>query len=124
MNVLDFLIHINAYDETNVDKNNFKWSHRVKGVTASTPSSGEISLAAAASKTLFTGETNIMIYIESDQDLDIVINGSATANTLIPPTAGSERKSGVFFNTGDIQSVTITNTSANTANVFYATTGS
>ena len=61
------------------------------------------------------------IYIESDQNLDIKINGSAVTNTLVPMRAGTNKKPGIFMSSSSIKSAEIVNTSQESANIFYAT---
>lgn len=61
------------------------------------------------------------LYIESDQTLDIKINGSAVTNNLVPLRAGVEIKPGVFMSSGSLKSAEIINTSQESASIFYAT---
>ena len=63
------------------------------------------------------------LYIESDQKIDIKLNGSATAtNEIIPMTCGTEKKPGIFMSSASIKSAEITNKSQSTASIFYVTT--
>ena len=55
------------------------------------------------------------LLISCDQEISIKVNGSATAQTCKPKTAGA--KTPVFFWRGDITALTISNASGNTANV-------
>lgn len=59
------------------------------------------------------------IYIESDQKLDIKINGSTVTNQLNILSAGTARKPGMFMNSGSLKSVEIVNKSQQSANIFY-----
>ena len=61
------------------------------------------------------------LYIESDQKLDIKINGSIVTNQLNTFSAGTDIRPGVFMSSGSIKSAEIVNTSQLTANIFYAT---
>lgn len=61
------------------------------------------------------------IYIESDQDLDIRINGENVTNQIRPLVAGTTRKPGVFMSSASIKSASISNTSQSIANIFYVT---
>lgn len=61
------------------------------------------------------------LYVESDQKLDIKIDGSATVNKLEPMSIGTSKKPGVFLNSATIRSAEITNTSQSNASIFYVT---
>lgn len=61
------------------------------------------------------------IYIESDQNLNIAIDASTTPNKLKTMNAGTSRMVGVFMSSGSMKSVVVTNTSMETATIFYAT---
>jgi hypothetical protein len=61
------------------------------------------------------------VYIESNQKLEIQIDGSATPNGLEPMAAGTALKPGVFMSSSSMKSIQITNKSQDTADVFYVT---
>lgn len=61
------------------------------------------------------------VYIESDQKLDIKINGSTVTNQITPMSAGTAKKPGVFMSSASIKSAEIENTSQSFANIFYVT---
>lgn len=62
------------------------------------------------------------LYIESDKKLSIKIDDSATPNQLNPMMAGTTSIAGVFMSSAPMKSVEITNTSMETATIFYVTT--
>ena len=59
------------------------------------------------------------IYLETDQKLDIKINGSATPNQVEPFSIGTTKGPGIFMSGASLKSVEITNQTQNTANIFY-----
>ena len=62
------------------------------------------------------------LYIESDQKLDIKLNGSTTVtNEIIPMNAGTEKKPGLFMSSASIKSAEIINKSQSVASIFYFT---
>lgn len=61
------------------------------------------------------------LYIESDKKLSIKIDDSATPNQLNTMLAGTSQVSGVFMSSAPMKSVEITNTSMETATIFYVT---
>lgn len=61
------------------------------------------------------------LYLESDQDLSIKLNGSTVTNKIEPIFVGSQKKPGLFMSSSSIKSAEIENTSQSTANVFYVT---
>lgn len=70
---------------------------------------------------LIYNDAKQFLYIESDQKLDIKINGSIVTNQLFTLLAGTVKKPGFFMSTGSIKSAEIVNTSLETANVFFVT---
>ena len=62
------------------------------------------------------------LYLESDQSLDLKINGSSITNSLEPMNAGTAKKPGIFMSSSSLKSVEIINKSQNTANVFWIAT--
>ena len=61
------------------------------------------------------------LYIESDKKLDIKINGSTVTNEIIPMTAGTTKKPGIFMSSASIKNAEIVNKDQSTATVFYVT---
>lgn len=62
------------------------------------------------------------LYLETNQTLDVVIDGDTiTTHALKPMCYGSSTKPGILMLSASIKSVSITNTSVNTAKVFYVT---
>lgn len=61
------------------------------------------------------------VYVESDQSLTIQIDGSSAPNKLEPMTAGSTLVPGVFMSSASMKSLIVTNTSLETATIFYIT---
>jgi hypothetical protein len=61
------------------------------------------------------------IYIESDQKINITINGASIVNQIVPIVVGSAVKPGIFMNNAIIKSVSLENKSTETANIFIVT---
>lgn len=66
-------------------------------------------------------DAKAFIYIESDQRLDIELNGSEVTNQISPLSAGTAKKPGVFMSSSTIRSARIINTSQSVATIFYVT---
>ena len=62
-----------------------------------------------------------LVYIESNQKLEIKIDGSATPNGLEPMNSGTAMKPGVFLSSSSMKSLEITNKSQSIADVFFVT---
>ena len=61
------------------------------------------------------------LYIESDKELDVKINGSAITNEVLPLKCGTILKPGVFMSSSSIKSAEIINKSRDAAKVFFVT---
>ena len=61
------------------------------------------------------------VYIEADQKLEIKIDGSTTPNSLEPMRAGTASVPGVFMSSASMKSLEVTNTSMETATIFFVT---
>jgi len=59
------------------------------------------------------------LYIESDNSVDIKLNGSSVTNEIQPFYVGVDQQPGVFMTKASIKSCEITNKSQNVANIFY-----
>lgn len=59
------------------------------------------------------------VYIESNQKLEVKIDGSATPNGLEPMNAGTTLKPGVFMSSSSMKSLEITNKSQDIAEIFF-----
>ncbi len=85
------------------------------------PLPSESAVSNSPSALLIYRDAKSFVYIESSEALQIVINGSATPNTLEPMQVGTSRAPGVFMSSSSMKSLTVTNTSPATASIFYAT---
>ena len=81
------------------------------------PTESGVSNSPAA--ILIYRDSKSFVYIESDQKLEIKIDGSATPNSLQPMTAGSTKVPGVFMSSSSMKSLEVTNKSQDTATIFY-----
>jgi hypothetical protein len=61
------------------------------------------------------------VYIESDQKLDIRVNGSSITNYIEPIQIGTTQYPGIFMSTSSIKSIVVDNISTESADVFYIT---
>lgn len=60
-----------------------------------------------------------LVYLESDQHCSMILNGVA-ANEIKPLVINSSVRPGVFMNTSTLYSMSVTNISTDTANLFFA----
>lgn len=81
----------------------------------------ESSIPNSPSALLIYRSAKGFIYVESNQKLEIQIDGSATPNGLQPMNAGTTLKPGVFMSSSSMKSVVITNLSQDVADIFYVT---
>lgn len=58
-----------------------------------------------------------MIYMESDQQLELLINGAGSGPVIIPPVSNGTPLLGLYLQNGTIYSLSVTNNSINVANV-------
>lgn len=125
MSKVNLLVVLNAYSDSRSSNapnlTNFKWSRDIQGIDSAALHSESLVVAAGATVTLFSvGAALKFLYLECDQTADLVING--TINESVKPlVVGSGVSPGLFMRTSDITSLTIHNTSASDANVFFAT---
>ena len=59
------------------------------------------------------------LYIESDNKINIKLNGSVVTNEIQPFQVGTAKKSGVFMTKASVKSCIIENKSQQTASIFY-----
>lgn len=62
-----------------------------------------------------------LVYIESNQKLELKVDDSATPNKIYPMNVGTTLKPGVFLSSGPMKKLEITNKSQETADIFYVT---
>lgn len=101
---------------------NFRWARSVQNIPADNVLSQSLEVAASATTTLFTGsDIRKFLYLETDSQLSLLINGTIT-QIVNPIVIGSSTSPGVFMCSCDITSLVVTNTSStDEANVFFAT---
>jgi hypothetical protein len=101
--------------------NNFKWNRDINGIDATNPASRAFVVDATSSLTLFDdAEAKKLVYIESDQEVELTINGE-TALTLKPVIINDSKFPGIFLQTSDITSIAVNNAGAEDANIFLIT---
>lgn len=61
-----------------------------------------------------------LIYLESDNKIKLIINGTSMPNDIEPLINGNSSQPGMFLMKSTIYSLSIINSSTNTANVFFA----
>jgi hypothetical protein len=98
---------------------NFKWARDISGIPAENPISQVVPVAAAGNATAFTGASKKFIYVEVDQEVDLVINGNDPI-TVKPIVINTSKYPGMFFLSGDVTSLQIVNNGAAAAEVFVA----
>lgn len=85
----------------------------------SLPTESGVSNSPAA--LLIYRDAKNFVYIESDQKLEIKIDGSTSPNSLQPMRAGTSGVPGVFMSSASMKSLDVTNKSMDTATIFYVT---
>ncbi len=108
------IVSLGTYDITDVSPDSIE----IYSVDA-LPTESAISNNPAA--LLIYRDAKNFVYIESDQPLTIQIDGSASPNKLEPMTAGTSLVPGVFMASASMKSLVVTNTSLETATIFYVT---
>ena len=81
----------------------------------------ESSVSNDPSVLLIYRDAKNFVYIESDKELEITIDNSATPNKLEPMRAGTAQTSGVFMSSGSMKQLDVTNKSLDNATIFYVT---
>ena len=102
-------ISLGTYEITDVNPDNIE-IYSIKSLPEETNINTQIQVRNSSKS---------FIYIESNKNLSIQINGSS-AGDIEPVTCGSKLKKGVYLKTGNSYSVSITNESQDVASVFYA----
>lgn len=121
---MNLLVALNTYSDANASNNpnlsNFKWSRDIVGFPVSNPVSQVLTLAPGASVTIFTSAAKKFVYVESDFDVNLAINGGS-ALTLKPYVINTSKVPGTFMLKSAFTALVITNPSGtDTANVFVA----
>jgi hypothetical protein len=81
----------------------------------------ESGVSNSPSAFLIYRDAKSFVYIESNQKLEITIDGSSVPNSLEPMRAGTSAVPGVFMSSASMKSLEITNKSMETATIFYVT---
>jgi hypothetical protein len=108
-------VTFNTYDITDVSHNYIEF-YSLDSLPTET--------AIVNSPTVFTiyRDAISFLYMESDKQIDITLNGSTTANKIVPITLGTTIMPGIFMNSSLIKSLVVENNSLETASIFYVTT--
>lgn len=119
MSKLNFSVILNSYADSNSSNapslTNFKWNRENIGLTAKNPLCQTISIAASASRTIFSGsDIKKLVYIESNKLCNLTINGTIN-HSVKPLVINNSTLPGVFLNSSDITSLVIANPSATEA---------
>lgn len=122
---MNLLVDLKGYDGDNANtcRANFRSNLQYIGLEISDESIQKVTVAAAASVTLFSvapADAKKFIYLEASAECDITVNGNAES-TIKPVVIGSAVQKAVFLKTTDLESVEITNNGASDIEVFYIT---
>jgi hypothetical protein len=120
---MNLLVLLSTYSDKKASNSpslsNFKWSRDIPGISADNPSSQNHTMAAAAVLSVFTGASKKLLYIESDQEVELTINGGDPI-TLKPVVINTSKYPGMLLLSADIASLSIENVSAEEAQLFIA----
>jgi hypothetical protein len=129
MSILNINVSLTSYNSTgsgcsltnNPSQLNFKWNRAVSGIPSDNVLSQSETIPVSSSSTLFSGATVYsFIYLETDSQLTLLINGTIT-QIINPIIVNGSTFPGIFMCNSDITSVVVTNSSAtNPADIFYA----
>jgi hypothetical protein len=124
MALFNFFLQLNAYSDqkgsNSPNLSNIRWARGINGLAAANPQSQVFTVAASATVAIVSSAKKF-IYIESDKDINISINGGA-AISLKAFVINNTTQPGQFVFSGTITSVSIVNpSSTDTPQVFVAT---
>jgi hypothetical protein len=123
---LNFSVFLNSYNDScqtsTPQLNNFRWERDIYGIPFTQENSQMLVVQPNATVTLLASDNKSFIYIDTDQSLSMIYNGGS-AIVVNPFNVNGKLQPGVFFLSGTVNSVSITNTSAVAANVFFACMG-
>lgn len=122
---LNLSVNISTYSDKKPSNSpglsNFKWNRSINGIAAENPTSIAATLDASEVREMFTGAVVKFMYLETNQPVNVSINGDAPIE-LKPIVINSSTFPGVLLLTSDINSLEITNPSTTAeASIFLAT---
>lgn len=122
---MNLLVDLKAYDGTNSNTCQAKFSRNTQaiGIDISEEIIQEVTIAAAATVVLFTvltADAKKLIYLETDGECDIIVNG-VTESSIKPIVIEDTTKNGIFLKSTDIETVSITNNGAADIKIYYIT---
>jgi hypothetical protein len=113
MAFMNLLVFLSSYSDPKGSNSpalsNFKWSREIDGLQVSNPSSQVLTIPANGSATVFTGAQKKFLYVESDLQANLTVNGSAIS--IKPYVINTSTKPGHFLMGGDVNSLVIANPS-------------
>jgi hypothetical protein len=124
MAFLNYFLQFKAFADKNTSNSpnltNMNWVRDVKGVTVNNQSSQVLTIPASGSVTVFTGATKKFAYVESDENLNVAINGAA-ALQIKPLVVGTSTEPASLLVTATLTSLVLTNpSSTDPVSVFIA----
>lgn len=124
---LNFQVFLNSYNDScqtsTPQLSNFKWNREINGIPFTAENSQMVQIPTSGSVTLLTGDSKKFLYIDTDQSISVIYN-RGTAVVVNPFQINGKLQPGVFFISGAVGSLTITNPSSTVAaNVFFASMG-
>lgn len=123
MSKANLLINLRGYEGNNANSspNNFNVNFQYVGVEISEETIQKITVPAGDTVSLFSvapAEAKKIVYIESDGECDIIVNGSSESK-IKPVLIGDSMKNGVFLKTSSIESLSIVNNGAEDIAIYY-----
>ena len=115
MSKMNLIVDLTGYegDNSNTCDTSFSKKAQYIGIDIKNQVAQEVTIAASSSVTLFnviTAEAKKIIYLESDKECDIIVNG-VVESTLKPIIVGGSIKKGIFLKSTDLESVSVVNNS-------------
>ena len=125
MSKMNLLVDLKGYDGSNANTCNPKFSHNAQaiGINISEEIVQEVTVAAAATVVLFTvitADAKKLIYLETDGECDIIVNG-ITETALKPLIIDDQSVNGMYLRSSAIETVSITNNGASDIKIYYIT---
>lgn len=124
MSYFNYFFQLNSFSDrissSSPNLTNFNWIRDIQGVVVNNPSSQSFTMAPSTSITVFTAATKKFLYVETDKDLALTING-ISGLVIKPVVVGSSVQPGTFLFNSTLTALIITNSSTtDTASVFVA----
>lgn len=122
---MNLMVDIKGYEGSNTNTCNSSFARNAQyvGVNIVDQTVQEITVAAAATVSLFSvaaADAKKIIYLEASAECDIIVNG-VVESTIKPIVINDSSKRGIFLKSSDLESVSITNNGTEDLQIYYIT---